>query len=144
MRISLVFFLCSFRNSARASNEDKPNKSPAFGPQNHFAFSAGPKKQNSRICRRSCRIKARFLYLHMDQTGLLNSPCLREFTADLREFTRRGGNSRGCAEISSSSSVEHGHIQGKFTAGPGYSERFCSLHCKHRRNGGASGRNKGT
>ena len=32
---------------------------------------------------------------------------LREFTADEREFTRNGRNSRGCAEMFSSSAVEH-------------------------------------
>ena len=54
---------------------------------------------------------------------------VREFTAGLRERARNGRNSRGCAEMFSSSAVEHDHIRGKFAAGPGYFERFCSLYC---------------
>ena len=66
---------------------------------------------------------------------------LRGFTADLRRFTRNCGYSRRCAAIENIPVVNYGHIRGKFATGPGYSEHFCSLHCKyHRSGGGGSGR----
>ena len=67
---------------------------------------------------------------------------LREFTADLREFTRNGRNSADvprCPAALLRSTITSECIRGEFTAGPGYSERFCLLHCKHRRKREASG-----
>ena len=64
---------------------------------------------------------------------------LREFTADLREFTRNGRNSADVPRCSAALLWSTITSEDKITAGPGYSERFCSLHCKHRRKREASG-----
>ena len=44
---------------------------------------------------------------------------LRKSISDLREFTRNARNSRGCAGMFRSSSVEHDHIRGKNHCRPG-------------------------